>query len=81
MAHFQQCDKMGRMFDYWIIAYFFGKLKKWPKSLDYSFKGQSFVLILTTRAFGYILGDFSQTHPVTLISNLRHEICFEFMSL
>jgi hypothetical protein len=41
-------------------------LQKQPKLLEYFFPGKSHVLILAKKWLGYILGDFLETHLVTL---------------
>jgi hypothetical protein len=55
---------------YWATVYFgqiFLKIAKVSKSLVYFFHNQIFILIETKNGLGYLLGDYLQTHLVTLV--------------
>jgi hypothetical protein len=65
-----QGDQVGRIFAYWVIVNFvqcFENYRSSTNDLATFFHGASDVIIFTKTWLGYILGDFSQTHKVTLV--------------
>jgi hypothetical protein len=71
-----QGDQIGRIFAYWGIVFFGqfflfteGAFNFWP---TFSKGKIMYIFILTKNGLGCILGDFTQTHLVTLIQTHIH---------
>jgi hypothetical protein len=66
---YRQGDQIGRIFAYWVIVFFRQLLKitEVVKIFGFiSFQGKSYVLIMTKKGLGHILGEFftnSSGHP------------------
>jgi hypothetical protein len=82
-----QGDQIGRIFGhFWVIAYFgasFLKSLKQPTFIGCFFPFISLCIIFDINGLGYILGDFSQAHPVTLVLcyNRRLGLMLTFVTL
>jgi hypothetical protein len=67
--HSRQGDQIGQIFASRVVVYFGQFVVNYRRSANYKatfFYSTRYVLILTKHGLGYILGDFLQTHLVTL---------------
>jgi hypothetical protein len=68
----KQGDQIGRIFAHWAIVFFkqFLKMIEVAQNFGLHFHIKGFTSILIKSGLGFILGDFSQIHLVTL--SIRH---------